>query len=87
MPAALEVGQRLGPYRIEARLGQGGMGIVFRALHDGDGRTVALKVLRDELGADDTFRRRLAHEARAVSGSALMAMSTTFRPLLKSVAY
>jgi serine/threonine protein kinase len=67
MPAALEVGQRLGPYRIEARLGQGGMGIVFRALHDGDGRTVALKVLRDELGADDTFRRRLAHEARAAA--------------------
>ena len=67
MPAALEVGQRLGPYRIEARLGQGGMGIVFRALHDGDGRTVALKVLRDELGADDTFRRRLAREARAAA--------------------
>jgi serine/threonine protein kinase len=67
MPAALEVGQRLGPYRIEARLGQGGMGMVFRALHDGDGRTVALKVLRDELGADDTFRRRLAHEARAAT--------------------
>jgi serine/threonine protein kinase len=67
MPAALEVGQRLGPYRIEARLGQGGMGMVFRALHDGDGRTVALKVLRDELGADDTFRRRLAHEARAAA--------------------
>jgi serine/threonine-protein kinase len=67
MPAALEVGHRLGPYRIEARLGQGGMGIVFRALHDGDGRTVALKVLRDELGADDTFRRRLAREARAAA--------------------
>ena len=67
MPAALEVGHRLGPYRIEARLGQGGMGIVFRALHDGDGRTVALKVLRDELSADDTFKRRLAREARAAA--------------------
>jgi serine/threonine protein kinase len=66
MPAALEVGHRLGPYRIEARLGQGGMGIVFRALHD-DGRTVALKVLRDELGADEAFRRRLAREARAAA--------------------
>jgi serine/threonine protein kinase len=67
MPAALEVGQRLGPYRIEARLGQGGMGVVFRARHDGDGRTVALKVLRDELTADEGFRRRLAHEARAAA--------------------
>jgi serine/threonine protein kinase len=66
MPAALEVGQRLGPYRIEARLGQGGMGIVFRARHD-DGRTVALKVLRGELAADDAFRRRLAREARAAA--------------------
>jgi serine/threonine protein kinase len=59
-------GHRLGPYRIEARLGQGGMGIVYRALHD-DGRTVALKVLRDELAADDAFRRRLAREARAAA--------------------
>ena len=66
MPAALEVGHRLGPYRIEARLGQGGMGVVFRAVHD-DGRTVALKVLRDELAADQAFRTRLAHEARAAA--------------------
>jgi serine/threonine protein kinase len=67
MPAAVEVGQRLGPYRVEARLGRGGMGIVFRARHDADGRTVALKVLREELGADDGFRQRLAHEARAAA--------------------
>jgi serine/threonine protein kinase len=67
MPAPVQVGQRLGPYRIQGRLGQGGMGIVFRALHDGDGRTVALKVLRDELAADYGFRQRLAHEARAAA--------------------
>jgi serine/threonine protein kinase len=67
MPGALEVGHRLGPYRIEGRLGQGGMGVVFRARHDGDGRTVALKVLRDELSADDEFKRRLAREARAAA--------------------
>jgi serine/threonine protein kinase len=66
MPSAVQVGQRLGPYRIEGRLGQGGMGIVFRARHD-DGRTVALKVLRDELAADDGYRQRLAHEARAAA--------------------
>jgi serine/threonine protein kinase len=67
MPAPVQVGQQLGPYRIQRRLGQGGMGIVFRAIHDGDGRTVALKVLRDELAADDGFRQRLAHEARAAA--------------------
>ena len=66
MPSAVQVGQRLGPYRIEGLLGQGGMGIVFRARHD-DGRTVALKVLRDELAADDGYRQRLAHEARAAA--------------------
>jgi serine/threonine protein kinase len=60
-------GDRLGPYRIEARLGQGGMGVVFRAVHEGDGRTVAIKLLRDELAADDAFRRRLAREARAAA--------------------
>jgi serine/threonine protein kinase len=67
MPAALEVGHRLGPYRIEARLGQGGMGVVFRARHERGGAVVALKVLRDELAADDAFRRRLAREARAAA--------------------
>jgi serine/threonine protein kinase len=66
MPAALEVGHRLGPYRIEARLGQGGMGVVFRARH-ADGRVVALKVLRDELTADGAYKRRLAREARAAA--------------------
>jgi serine/threonine protein kinase len=66
MPATIQVGHRLGPYRIEARLGQGGMGVVYRALHD-DGRVVALKVLRDELGADQSFRTRLSREARAAA--------------------
>src|SRR5829696_5558611 len=67
MGAILEVGQRLGPYRLQARVGEGGMGIVFRALHDTDGHTVALKVLRDELNQDEAYKRRLAREARAAA--------------------
>jgi serine/threonine protein kinase len=43
------------------------MGIVFRAVGDRDGRTVALKVLRDELCQDQAYRRRLAREARAAA--------------------
>ena len=41
------------------------MGIVFRAVSATDGGVVAIKVLRDELGDDETFRRRFAHEVRA----------------------
>jgi serine/threonine-protein kinase len=61
----LGIGDVLGPYRIEGRLGEGGMGIVFRAVREPDGEPVALKVLRPELSHDQTFRRRFVHEARA----------------------
>ena len=63
----IQVGETVGNYKITAKLGEGGMGVVFRARHDGDGRTVALKVLRDELSADDEYKRRLAREARAAA--------------------
>jgi serine/threonine protein kinase len=39
-------GQRLGPYRIESRLGAGSMGIVYRAVSEETGQTVAIKVAR-----------------------------------------
>ena len=58
----LEAGGRLGPYRLGEVLGEGGVGIVFKAVHEPDGRVVALKVLRDELSADETYRRRFARE-------------------------
>jgi serine/threonine protein kinase len=61
----LEVGGRLGPYRLEDVLGEGGMGIVFRARREPDGETVALKVLKQALVRDETLRRRFVHEARA----------------------
>ena len=62
----LAVGDSLGPYRLDDELGEGGMGVVFRASH-ADGRTVALKVLKLELGEDEVYRRRFLHEARAAS--------------------
>jgi serine/threonine-protein kinase len=63
--ADLEPGGRIGAYRLEERLGEGGMGVVFRAIKEPEGDEVALKVLRSELSADETFRRRFVHEARA----------------------
>lgn len=53
--------EHAGPYRLLDVLGEGGMGVVHRAV-DHDGREVALKLLRPELAADDAFRRRLARE-------------------------
>ena len=61
----LQPGARLGAYRLEERLGDGAMGVVYRAVREPDGDEVALKVLRAELLADETFRRRFVHEARA----------------------
>ena len=51
-------------YRIEARVGRGGMGQVYRAVQLSLGRRVALKVLAPELAADDLFRRRFLRESR-----------------------
>jgi serine/threonine protein kinase len=63
----LAVGDALGPYRLEELLGEGGMGVVFRAIREPGGETVALKVLRLELSEDDVYRRRFVHEARSAS--------------------
>ena len=56
---ALPAGTRLGPYEVLAKLGEGGMGDVYRATDTRLGRTVAIKVSRDE------FSERFEREARA----------------------
>jgi len=60
-------GDLLGDYRLEQQLGEGAMGCVFRARRVGSGEQVALKVVRVELAADDRYRQRFLHEARAAS--------------------
>jgi serine/threonine protein kinase len=59
--AALSAGVCLGPYRIESKLGEGGMGEVFRAIDTRLGRAVAIKTNHEQ------FNARFEREARAIS--------------------
>src|SRR5262245_1367900 len=63
----LQVGDTLGPYRLDELLGEGGMGLVFKATRGSDGAVVALKVMRFELIEDPVFGRRFEQEARAAA--------------------
>ncbi|MFF8231521.1 serine/threonine-protein kinase [Streptomyces caelestis] len=56
--------QRIGAYRLLARLGAGGMGHVYLARSE-RGRTVAVKLVREELAAQEEFRERFRQEVRA----------------------
>jgi serine/threonine protein kinase len=61
------VGSRIAGYRIEARIGRGGMAEVFRAIDEHLGRQVALKVLAPELSRDEAFRQRFIRESRVAA--------------------
>jgi Protein kinase domain len=60
----LAEGDEFAGYRIERRLGRGGMGILYLAVEPGLDRRVALKLIAPEAAADDVFARRFAEESR-----------------------
>ena len=62
------VGTIVAGYRIEERIGRGGMGLVYRAEHLSLGRRAAIKIIVPELAEDSGFRERFKREARIAAG-------------------
>jgi len=61
------VGQQLSHYTIVAKIGEGGMGAVYRAIDTRLNRTVAIKVLPAQASADSDRQRRFLQEAQSAS--------------------
>jgi non-specific serine/threonine protein kinase len=66
MSGAAPAPERIGRYKIERKIGEGGMGVVYAARDERLDRTVALKTIRGD--DDETARKRLWREARAAAG-------------------
>ena len=63
----LAAGTKLGSYQIDAPLGAGGMGEVYKATDTRLDRTVAIKVLPEHVAADPDLKQRFEREARTVA--------------------
>lgn len=66
-PMAPALGEVLGPYRIEKKLGEGGMGEVYQALDSRLGRRVAVKVLPPRLSQNASALKRFERETKALA--------------------
>jgi len=67
VPEDFSAGSLVASYRLEERIGEGGMATVFRAYDGRLGRYVALKILAPALASDETFRQRFVRESRAAA--------------------
>ena len=59
--------ERIGPYKVVRKLGEGGMGAVFEAVQEPIGRRVAVKILHAKYAQDPQITARFFNEARAVN--------------------
>ena len=57
----------LGPYRVDLKIGEGGMGVVYKAFDTTLDRFVAIKVLKEKLLQNERYLVRLKREARAIA--------------------
>jgi serine/threonine protein kinase len=64
---ALQPGEMIGQYRVEAQTGTGGMATVYKAYHPRLDRHVAIKMMHQTLTADEAFHARFEREARIVA--------------------
>lgn len=67
MGVSLTVGQKIGRYRIDAQIGAGGMGVVYRAYDEKLERSLAIKVLAPGTLEDASARKRFRNEALVLS--------------------
>ena len=73
------IGQTLGHFRIEAKFGEGGMGVVYRATDLALHRAVALKLLPQDREATDGRRERFLREARLAAAVTHPALATVYK--------
>src|SRR5437773_5532883 len=66
MPALIATGTRLGQYEVQDFIGQGAMGLVYRAYHAQLERTVAIKIMQ-AISPDPSSVARFRHEAQAIA--------------------
>ena len=67
LDAEIKAGDMLGEYKVEGKLGEGGFGAVYRAVHPLIGKTAAVKVLNRQYSSNPQMVSRFIAEARAVN--------------------